>query len=97
MKINSFFKGLVGVAALGVLSGCSSDYLDLKPESNPSQEDVFATTEGAALAINGICLSMYTQYQGTEWNQFNGEPWCNTWCNDAMGQDYISGDRKSVV
>ncbi len=91
MKINNFFKGLVGVAALGVLSGCSSDYLDLKPESNPSQEDVFATTEGAALAINGICLSMYTQYQGTEWNQFNGEPWCNTWCNDAMGQDYISG------
>ena len=91
MKRNIFIKGLATVAVAGFLTGCSSDYLDLKPESNPSDVEVMASTESAALVINGICRSMYAQYQSTNWNQFIGEAYINTLIDDANGQDYISG------
>ncbi len=91
MKRNIFIKGLAAVAVAGFLTGCSSDYLDLKPESNPSDKEVMQSTKTAALVINGICRSMYAQYQSTSWNQFIGEAYINTLIDDANGQDYISG------
>ncbi len=91
MKRNIFIKGLAMVAVAGMLTGCASDYLDLKPESNPSDKEVLGTTDAAQLAINGIARSMYAQYQSTNWNQFVGEAYINTLIDDANGPDYISG------
>lgn len=91
MKRNNIIKGIAAFAALALLPACSSDYLDLRPEANPSEQEALGTVESAQFAVNGICLSMNTQYQSTNWNQYNGEAYVNTICNDAMGQDYISG------
>ncbi|MEE1023337.1 MAG: RagB/SusD family nutrient uptake outer membrane protein [Muribaculaceae bacterium] len=91
MKRNIIAKGLIALGAVALLPACSSDYLNLTPEANFSDKDALSTVENIQLAVNGICLSMNTQYQSTNWNQYNGESYVNTICNDAIGQDYISG------
>lgn len=35
-------------------TSCSSDYLDLKPNSSTSTETIFETTENVKLAVNGL-------------------------------------------
>lgn len=81
----------MALGAIAMLPSCSSDYLDLTPEANFADEDALATVENIQLALNGICLSMNTQYQGTNWNQYNGESYVNMMCDEAISQDYISG------
>ncbi len=57
-----------------LISSCSKDYLDTTPTESIGTPTVFETTEGAALAINGICKLMTRQYTGSDFGQgFNGE------------------------
>ena len=91
MKINNIIRIMGVPAMLAMMTGCSSDYLDLAPETVISADEVCSSTTAAQLAVNGIASSMNTQYQGTNYNQYNGESYLNTLFNDALGQDYISG------
>ncbi len=84
------------LAAIGLLTGitsCSDSYLDTKPQSTVDQSVIFASTENAAMAINGICLAMVQQYgtglttsDGTQ--GMNGEGTLKTWYNEYTGVDY---------
>ena len=87
MKRNYIIKGLSVLASLALLPACSSSYLDLEPESNVPETEALATYDRIQLAINGVCSGMYTQYQATSWNQYNGEPYVNTMINEGLGQD----------
>lgn len=91
MKSNIFLHGLIALGSVGLFGACASDYLDTTPEANFPDKDALSTVDNIQLALNGISLSMNTQYQSTSWNQYNGESYVNTICNEAMGQDYISG------
>lgn len=88
IKILSLAAGLA--FSLGVTS-CSSDYLDLEPEGTLQYKEVLTNSQGATLAVHGICQSMYKQYSALyDYNWFNGEPWLSMYYGDVMGQDYIS-------
>lgn len=91
MKSKYIFKTVAAMASVGMLTACSSDYLDVRPESTVSTEEMTETVEAAALAINGLCNAMQTQYQGTAYNQYNGESYINTICNDSYSQDVQVG------
>lgn len=91
MKRNKLNIALSLLAVGSMLTACSSDYLDLAPESTVSKSDITATVEGAQLAVNGICSAMQTQYQSTSYNQYNGESWMNTIYNETLGQDDLQG------
>lgn len=90
MKIKNIFKFLALPAVTLVVGGCSSDYLELSPETTVSASDVTASTEAAQLAINGICMAMSTQYQDVDINQmYNGEMNMAVVYNDSFSPDYV--------
>ncbi len=91
MNKNNIIRSLAIVASAGLLSACSSDYLDLRPDTTISTAEGTATVEANALIINGICNAMSTQYQSADYNQLNGESYFNTIYNESLGQDYICG------
>ncbi len=94
MKRNIFVKGLAAVAAAGMFTACSSDYLDLQPVTDVTDVEVTATTQGAALAINGIAHSMQSQWGGMQGGlsgSANGENTINTMYGEAMGPDNMAG------
>lgn len=45
---------ILSACALFFTTSCSSDYLDLKPNSSTSTETIFETTENVKLAVNGL-------------------------------------------
>ena len=93
IQISKFMTAVAGVAMLTSVTACSSDYLDTAPQNKPGSETIFATTENAAMAVNGICLAMIQQYgvgttesSGTQ--GMNGEGTLMTWFNEYTGVDY---------
>lgn len=91
MKINKFFNIAAGIALTLSATSCSSDYLDLHPEGTIPYEEVLTNSQGATLAVFGLCNSMYKQYSALyDYNWFNGEPWLSMYYGEVMGQDYIS-------
>lgn len=92
MKINkNIVRGILSVAALGLLSGCSNDYLTLDPETSQSTSTVTGNADVAQQAIYGICKAMLSQYTNANWNNNNGECYINNLFNDGLGQDYHNG------
>lgn len=91
MKKNNIIKALAAVAVTAGLSACSDNYLNTQPTTSYGTEQVTATVENAEAGINGICNAMQTQYGETSFNQYNGETWVNTSCNDTFGPDFIGG------
>jgi len=76
--MKKIFKASLFLAALALLSiGCAKDYMETAPESSTSPATIFATTENAVLAVNGMCKMMTTQYQSTQ--GMNGEGTIKTW------------------
>ena len=59
------------LAALVLSTSCEKDYLDTKPTSETATLTIFETTEGAALAVNGLNKLTTMQYLGSQ--GFNGE------------------------
>ena len=91
MKNHKIFNIAAGVALAVGLTACSSDYLDLKPQGTLEYDDVLTNSQGATLAVHGMCNSMYKQYSALyDYNWFNGEPWLSMYYGEVMGQDYIS-------
>lgn len=89
MKKIIFTKISATLLLAGSLASCSSDYLQVEPETSVASSTVVATTEAAQRAIWGICNAMQTQW-GSSLNQTSGEAWLSTVCNDSFGPDYIT-------
>lgn len=77
---------ILSACALFFTTSCSSDYLDLKPNSSTSTETIFETTENVKLAVNGLSRMMTKQYLGSQ--GFNGEGTIRTWYGNFPGNDY---------
>ena len=91
MKRNIFVKGLASLAVAAGLAGCSSDYLEVVPETSVDASSVQTTVEGARSAMYGACRSMYAQYSELDgYNSFNGESWVSMFYGEVFGQDYFS-------
>lgn len=91
MKRNIFVKGLASLAVAAGLAGCSSDYLEVVPETSVDASSVQTTVEGARSAMYGACRSMYAQYSKLDgYNSFNGESWVSMFYGEVFGQDYFS-------
>lgn len=93
MKHNKIFRSVVGVCLAGALASCSSDYLELTPQSSVTDKTVMKTTETASYAVNGIAALMIKNQggSGTGYPAGNsGEAFMMTYWGDFMGEDYFS-------
>lgn len=92
MKFNKIFNITAAMALAVGATSCSSDYLDLKPEGTLDYETVLTNEEGATLAVNGMCASMYRQYSAINDGSlgFNGEPEMLMYYSEVPGVDYVS-------
>jgi putative susD/ragB family protein (fragment) len=91
MKKNILIKGVAAVIAAGSLGSCSSDYLQLAPETAITQSTVQTTVEGAQLALYGVCRAMYMAYSTTESRLFaQGESGVMTYYGDVCSADYMN-------
>lgn len=89
---NILLKGIAGIACAGMLAGCSSDYLDVQPETVISTSQINTTQEGAQQALYGLCETMYCP-MGDYFDSYifpNGEPYISTVYGDILSQDYFS-------
>ena len=72
------------LAFVGVLCGCSKDFLNTVPTSSTSAASIFETTQNAKLAIGGInklmCRTWASFGQG-----YNGEGTIKLYYNDYQG------------
>lgn len=88
-KLNKISR-VLGVVLAGCLTACSSDYLDLTPESDVAQDVITSTVDGAEYGLNGLCRSMYVQYSGStteNWHCFNGESWIANVYGEVVASD----------
>lgn len=92
MKNNILVKGLAGALMMGTLASCSSDYLQLEPETSIDTSVVTNSVEGAELALIGLCRSMYMAYSvGDTYLQFfQGEASIMTFYGDVFSPDYYN-------
>lgn len=94
MKKSIIFKGALAIAVAGMMTACSSDYLELQPVDSVTSDLVFSNTELAAGAINSICQAMFMQQANTQSTggypagKGAGEAYIMTLQGDAFGPDY---------
>ncbi len=97
MKLNKITYAAAILAATGAFSSCSDNYLDLKPETTVTNGQVTASVDAAELAMRGICMAMWSQYQQiqgegtTNYMNFNGEAYINHRYGDGLGPDMHGG------
>lgn len=84
MKKINILSAFLAIAATFAVS-CSKEYLDVAPESSVSPSTIFASTDMAKTAVNGLAKMMTTQYLGTQ--GMNGEGTIINWYNNFMGND----------
>ena len=84
MKKINILSTLLAIAAIFTVS-CSKEYLEVAPESSVSPSTIFASTNMAKTAVNGLAKMMTTQYLGTQ--GMNGEGTIINWYNNYMGND----------
>ena len=84
MKKNYILSACIAISALFTVS-CSKEYLEVAPESSESPATIFATTDMARTAVNGLAKMMTTQYLGVQ--GMNGEGTIINWYNNSMGND----------
>lgn len=90
---NILVKGMMSLLTVGMLAGCSKDYLDLAPVTTVSSATVQTTQDGAQQALYGICSSMFTMWDEDLVMSYGfpvGEPSIQTVYGDILGQDYYS-------
>ena len=76
----------MSLCATMMATSCSSDYLDVAPESSITKNMAFSTTEYAAEAVNGLAKMMTQQYIANRY--FNGEGTIKTFYGNFLGNDY---------
>lgn len=83
-------KLLVGsmIVASAMVSSCAGDYLDTTPTASVGSSTTFATTENAAMAINGIAQIMTTQQYGFS-QGYCGENRIKSIYGEYPGKDFI--------
>lgn len=69
-----------------LLTSCKKDFLEKVPTSRVSPETVFATTENAYAAINGMHRQLYRQWYS---RQAEGGQSANMIYMDVLGEDYV--------
>jgi starch-binding outer membrane protein, SusD/RagB family len=84
---NIFKKALPLALAVLTLSGCEKEYLETTPYSSVPNEQVFATTAGATVALNGIYRSMWVSMDGS--HGFFGQKSIDL-AMDMMGEDVVT-------
>ncbi|MDE5552797.1 MAG: RagB/SusD family nutrient uptake outer membrane protein, partial [Muribaculaceae bacterium] len=90
MKNNIIVKGIATLLVAAGITSCSEDYLQTYPVTSVDASTLM-TQEGAEAAMNGLCRSMYTQYQGLEdYHSVNGESWMSMFYGEVFGEDYFS-------
>ena len=77
---------ILSACALMLTASCSSDYLELQPNSSASTGTIFETTDNVKLAVNGLSKLMTKQYLGQQ--GCNGEGTIRTWYGNYPGNDY---------
>lgn len=80
------FKILGFVAVLLFNASCGEEYLNTSPEASNTPSVIFNDTEGAKLAINGICR--LTVYQYLKSQGFNGEGTVKLYYGNYMGTHF---------
>ena len=90
MKRNIIYKGVAALTVAGLFASCNSDYLDVKPTTNITEDVAMNTPEGVTLAMNGIIISMNKQYSNLDFNGNVGEAFIGTACNDALVGPYTA-------
>jgi hypothetical protein len=92
MKRNNIYKSVAAFALVGMLTGCSSSYLDIDPTTSVTEDKTFSSAEGTRLAVGGLVESMNKQYSSAEWfGSTCGEAFIGNALNDVMSPDYLSG------
>ena len=79
--------------AVASLASCSSDYLDVAPQTAVTSATVETTQQGAQQALYGLCRAMYYPMTGSETYSVlgvNGEPFFCMFYGEIYGQDYFS-------
>lgn len=91
MKRNILYGTVLGLATLGVLASCDSDYLELEPKTSISTADAVGSTKAARMAVRGMARAMFTQYYDIDYPRgCSGEATFNCAYNDALGPDDVS-------
>lgn len=83
---NIFKYALITLATLG-LTACGEDFLETKSTSSVDQNQVFETTEGGMMAVNGLHKLMYTPSLSSTYAQ-GGFQTFMIWM-DMMGEDLV--------
>lgn len=90
MKNKLFINSIGTVLLAGAMVSCSSDYLDLSPETEIPTEDIASDVTSLRSATYGLFGNMYRQYSNLyDYRWFNGEPWLSMFYGEVPGQDYI--------
>ena len=69
--MKNIYKFLIAGAILSTTAACSSDYLDLTPQSSVTKGTLFESASSAQYVVNGLGRIMTTQYLSTQ--GYNGE------------------------
>ncbi|WP_430612902.1 RagB/SusD family nutrient uptake outer membrane protein [Flavobacterium sp. JP2137] len=73
------------MATVGILGGCSSDFLDQIPTESIDENEVVTTTENLYVALNGLHRSLYLRYE----SQSEGGIGAMMIQADALGEDVV--------
>lgn len=88
MNKNILIKGVASLLVVGTMVSCSSDYLDVPPESSINSTQLKTEIEVAEAAVTGFYRAMYKQYSTWEYAQgVGGEAWVQQWYGDVLGTD----------
>ena len=79
--------------ALAVLVsfGCSKDYLNTQPTGSVNPDQIFETTDAAAVALNGLGKLMHRQY-GAYGQGYNGEGTIRLYMGEYLGNNLMKGN-----
>ena len=90
MNMKKFSIIALALAVL-VSFGCSKEYLNTYPTSSTSPGTIFATTDAAKVAVNGLGRLMHRQY-GAYGQGYNGEGTIRLYFGDYLGNNLMKGN-----
>ncbi|MCR5840621.1 MAG: RagB/SusD family nutrient uptake outer membrane protein [Bacteroidales bacterium] len=84
-KIFAIFSALV----LLVFAGCQKDFLETNPTDRVSGPTIFADSENAMTAVNGLIRLLYVGGWGSSWGAENGGLPAYILVQDLKGEDHV--------
>lgn len=84
--MKNIFRIILLILVSGSFAACSSDYLETEPTDSMSPSSLFATTENAKLAINGINVLFTSQRLSSQ--GFNGEGTIKMYAGNYPGNNF---------